>query len=530
MVGGLSRWVVVAGALAWTALGALPAGAVDGPPPPVPRAVCGPGSAPETDLQGRVPPGDYTTGRTANPYTCNTELIGHHGTTGGLKVARYVDAQGHECAYYDTTLLFPMDLLQHSDGPGTYVLDMKDPAHPALTATLTTPAMVSPHESLVLSERRGLLMAGMGNAATYPGIVDIYDIKADCLHPVLLSSTPLGILGHESGLAPDGNTLYISSAAAPTVTALDITDPTLPRIAWTGPYESHGMAVGDDGNRLYLSAIYGSGPNRDSAGLFVLDVSAIQRRDPVPQVQELGFLTWPEVTIPQNSIPFTSHGRHLALEVDEFQDATPSLDPAASVGAARIIDLADERAPKVLSNIRLEVHNPEGRRATANDAGTSSTLQGYAGHYCNIPTRVDPTIAACTFILSGLRIFDISDPDHPKEAAYFNKVGNANEYEQVGTAYAMSQPTFVPERHEVWYSDGNAGFYAIRLTNGVWGSAAPAAATVAQPAAAPPQAAAPTAARSPGSIPATGRELPLGLVAVAVVIGLGAFRLRRRAS
>ena len=31
----------------------------------------------------------------------------------------------------------------------------------------------------------------------------------------------------------------------------------------------------------------------------------------------------------------------------------------------------------------------------------------------------------------------------------------------------MSSPSFVPERGEIWYSDGLSGFYAVRLTNGV---------------------------------------------------------------
>ena len=33
-------------------------------------------------------------------------------------------------------------------------------------------------------------------------------------------------------------------------------------------------------------------------------------------------------------------------------------------------------------------------------------------------------------------------------------------------SWAQSSPTFVPERCEVWYSDGRTGFYNIRLTNG----------------------------------------------------------------
>jgi hypothetical protein len=32
----------------------------------------------------------------------------------------------------------------------------------------------------------------------------------------------------------------------------------------------------------------------------------------------------------------------------------------------------------------------------------------------------------------------------------------------------MAQPAFVPERHEVWFTDGTSGFYALRVTNGAW--------------------------------------------------------------
>src|ERR671918_788904 len=80
--------------------------AAEPPLEPVPRADCGPGSRPETGMQGRVSPEDHESGRAANGFTCNTRLVGAYrkpnalGTVGGFKVERYVDAAGHECAYY----------------------------------------------------------------------------------------------------------------------------------------------------------------------------------------------------------------------------------------------------------------------------------------------------------------------------------------------------------------------------------------------------------------------------------------------
>jgi hypothetical protein len=34
-------------------------------------------------------------------------------------------------------------------------------------------------------------------------------------------------------------------------------------------------------------------------------------------------------------------------------------------------------------------------------------------------------------------------------------------------AFAMSQPAWDPARRSVWFTDGNTGFYVVRLTNGV---------------------------------------------------------------
>ncbi len=71
-------------------------------------------------------------------------------------------------------------------------------------------------------------------------------------------------------------------------------------------------------------------------------------------------------------------------------------------------------------------------------------------------------------IVSGLRVFDIRDPVHPREVAYFNSPGLPTRGDPNVDAFAMSRPSFVPERNEIWYADGNSGFYAVRLTNGAW--------------------------------------------------------------
>ncbi len=452
----------------------------------VPQAECGPGSDPEGDIQGRVPAADFDSGRIDRPYTCNTELVGHHGSSGGFKVHRYVDAQGQECGYYDSQILLGVNTIQQlSTGAGVIVLDMGDPANPVATAELVTPGMLSPHESLVIAEDRGLLMAASGTAATLPAIVDVYDIADDCTQPVLQASAPVGFLGHESGLSPDGMTLYVSSTGGDSIIPIDVSDPTLPTPLSFLPLNSHGMTVSADGTRLYTTPLDVDetaipGPptlGGFAGGIAIIDVSAIQAREPFAQGEILSTLTWPEASIPQTAIPVEIDGHPYLVEIDEFVGFPDILDPqGAAPGVARIIDIADETAPFVVSNIRLDVHDPEVRNGDAgleddpgNNLGPGSFAQGYAGHYCAVPRPVDPGIVACSMIMSGLRVFDIRDPHNPTEIAYFNTVTtDVNTLISPGGAYAMSAPAFVPERGEIWYSDANSGFHAVRVTNDVW--------------------------------------------------------------
>lgn len=440
-----------------------------------PKAQCGPGSRPETDLQGRVTQADHDSGRAKLGFTCNTELVGTflpataNGTVGGFKVERYVDKAGHDCAYFDSTLLFPSNLL---DGQaGVTVLDMSNPAKPVKTASLITPAMLSPHESLVLSSEAGILAAVLGNPAFGPGVVDVYDISKDCRKPVLKSSTPLGVFGHESGLSPDGKTFYSASPSTGTVVALDIANPSFPKILWAGNYPSHGLSLSKDGNRAYLATI--GGPFGGKNGVVTLDVSEIQARKPNPKVKQVSELSWDTVSIPQNAIPVTLGGRPHLIEIDEYSAGGFEVVVAINgprVGAARIIDISDERNPRVVGNMRLDVHTPSNRSKLIGDPGATNPAGGYAGHYCNVPTREEPTIVACSMILSGLRIFDIRDPANPVEVAYFNApvTGRAAPVPAPASNYAMSSPAFVPERKEIWYTDGYSGFYVVRVTNNVW--------------------------------------------------------------
>ena len=234
--------------------------------------------------------------------------------------------------------------------------------------------------------------------------------------PALQSSLPVGLLGHESGFAPDGKTFYATSLATGNVTAVDLTNPKLPVILWVGPVQ---LARADDqrGRQPRLRGRHerpdhprrerGAGAQAEPAGA---------RGEPA----QLGHAHDPAGGGPRDDRrqPVPRGDRRVLDRAGRRAVTTGGRQPG---GAGRIIDISDEKAPKVVSDIRLEVNQPENRAEIAGDPGANNALQGYAGHYCSVPQRVDPGIVACSFIASGLRVFDIRDPYHPKEIAYFTR-------------------------------------------------------------------------------------------------------------
>ncbi len=366
----------------------------------VPRANCGPGSLPETGLQGDVPAGDRETGRSTQGYRCNMSLIGGYaGRGGGLASATF-----EHCSY--TGSFFPGNLL--GDDRGVQVLDVSDPANPVPTVTLTEPAMLGgTWESLKVNTARKLLAATAVPFETGAGYFSIYDIS-DCAHPRLLNPgpgtnllMPLPITTHEGGFSPDGNTYWASGNVPGFVSAIDVSDPAGPRVVWQGMVglTSHGFGISPDGNRMYMSTL---------AGFTVLDISAVQRRDPNPQVPHLGRVFWSDGQGTQHSIPVTYDGKPYLFTADE-----------AGSGGVKLVDISDETSPKVTETVKLEINLPQ-NQDTALGSAMGGSIFAYDAHYCAADRPADPTALACGWISSGIRVFDVRDPQRIREIAYYN--------------------------------------------------------------------------------------------------------------
>ena len=244
-----------------------------------------------------MPKADYVSGRAARGYFCNTRLVAHQGASGGFKTLRYTDKQGDTCAFYDSTLLLPRDVASNlitGDGLGVVVLDMNDPKHPRKTANLTSLAMLTPHESLLVNKKRGLLVAEMGTAATLPGIMDIYDVKTDCRRAAqAVDDTGRACSGTR---AASRATARRSTPPAPRLGSRRSTCRTpASRAGSTRSSTSSTTAsrLSDDGKTMYVAHVGEvTGAGISGGELRILDVSDIQERKPDPEVTILSALSW----------------------------------------------------------------------------------------------------------------------------------------------------------------------------------------------------------------------------------------------
>ncbi|MHB8510135.1 MAG: LVIVD repeat-containing protein [Candidatus Dormibacteria bacterium] len=480
----------------------------------IPHANCGAGSSPENGFQGEVPLVDRLSGRSQQGYRCNLELVGQWQGEGASWQNTWYD----HCDYYDQNAPSSAPGAPSLQHPGSVVVDVADPTHPAAVAYLSTPAMLHPWESLKVNQKRGLLAGNLTGGLAF----DIYDVSKDCTKPQLLASLPMKNNGHEGEWSPDGLTYWGSSTSD--YHAIDVSDPTHPNQlqTWTTPGGgTHGLSISEDGTRAYftstglgMAAVAGANqPYRN--GLVIADVSDIQFRRPNPQIRVISETYWPDGSAAQHTIPITVGGKPYLVFVDELGSGGLGTNQAWAYscansmipfGIARIFDISDEKNPKPVSRLTLETDDPANCAAVMDDEN-GQAIFAYDSHYCAVDQRQEATTLACGYFNSGIRVFDIRDPFHPREIAYFNppaRVSQQNSLpgsEHIGAKTAdwcSSQVRFIQNPPGLWAQCQDNGFMTLRFTNGVWpltGSGIAAATASAATAAPTPASALPNTAR-----------------------------------
>jgi hypothetical protein len=386
------------------------------------------------------------------------------------------------CAYYST---WPNKKAVHS---GVTVLDASDSRHPKVTAYLNTPAMLNANESLLVDSKHKLLFASLFNGSVF----DVYDLSADCRHPVLKSSLSIPqMTSHIGQLAPDGRTLYGASCCTGPESALkefplgpgvppsalfaiDTSDPSRLRgiATWIPPEGklTHAVSVNRDGTRAYVGLVNG--------GLLVLDVGDIQARRDGAQYRLISALYWVETAGGQTPLPVTIAGRPYLVLPDivgsVINQKNPCIPGKPGHGFARIIDISDEKSPKVVSKLMLEVSTPAN---CANVQHDPVTIIGYGSVYCDVDDAADAKLLVCAYFEAGVRVFDIRDPMHPREVAYYKpaapRTGNypasivRNLWPEVKdhTADQVWQALFRNDAQEIWFMSSGRGFHVVRFSD-----------------------------------------------------------------
>ena len=463
----------------------------------IPLAHCRPGDTTESGIQGSITQAEIDNGTVVKGFNCNADILGQYQGEG----ASWQLTAWKNCAYFDQRRT-PAPVK-----PGTIVLDVTDPAHPTPTEWLAEPAFLDPWESLKVNPQRQLL------AATEQGRngFAIYDISADCKHPVLKFSAPIvGNLGHTGQWAPDGKTYYVTPLrASPSVIVIDTSDATNAKIIpcgqgtpgcnaqgfyvnpATGPNGNaispvvHDLEFSKDGNTAYLSTT--GTPN----GLVILDVSDFQQRRPNPGFRIVGSLGWADGSRgAQNALPITIKGKPYILFSDEAGAQAGGCATGLSAnGFARLIDISDPAKPTTTSKMILDVNDPAYCTQMANSqlAGQPTRVTsngpsfGFSSHYCNVDDVDDAKIAACSYFSAGWRFFDISDPVNVREIAYV-KPGAKGTQALPGSQYAnstavgfvrnydwaTSKPSFPKDRGmpsgDVWITSQDNGFMVVKLS------------------------------------------------------------------
>ncbi len=463
---------------------------------PVPKAQCGRFDWTESGLQGQTTNWERFSGDSEGGYNCNLEVVGQFQGEGAF--SQDGPAFFDHCAYVGTE---NKPLQQH---PGIIVIDVSDPANPRATAYLDdTPAGLNPHENVKVHQGRKLL--GVAQSGSGPNFA-VYDLSVDCAHPILASSiTVPGSSGHMGGWAEDGKTYYIGQSFEGTGSIMgivDVADPynAQPLPSWTfdGNGRPHDLSTSKDGTRLYAgqagaygnvgNTAFGTGPD----GLVILDVSDYQFRRPNPQIKVISTVFWADQGTAEQMLPFSSNGHSYIVSTDESggQNGAGGLAAACARGASpygysNIIDITDEKNPKIVSKIMLEVHAP------ANCEAMLDQLPEVGGGNLDLstercsPDRPDnPTMLACGSRGTGSRVYDIRDPLHPAEIAYWKGPAPRTAFlpgsgswtagidrtveKQAGLARLVKVPAANGKERELqlWIVGDGGGFQVLRFSNG----------------------------------------------------------------
>jgi hypothetical protein len=354
---------------------------------------------------------------------------------------------------------------------GWSILDVTDPRTPRLVRFVEGPAntwtiqvQVAEGRMVTALEKIGPGWGGDPDGRFEAGVL-IWDVR-DPEAPKLLGRFDTGGSGTHRNYFDGGRYVHLASGAPGYVgniyQVIDIAEPSIPKEVsrWWVPGQwreggENGAPPGTslhggayvDGDRAYLP--FGG------AGLVILDVADVTRPRPISR---LSF-----------SPPFPSHiGVHTAvplvgrkLVVVNSEAIKENCDEP--LGFAGLVDVSDERAPRLLSLFPLPAPPPDAPfRNFCERGGRFGPHNQHQPQHQRVLWHRDDLVFL-TYFNAGLRIIDIADPRLPREAGWFVPPDPTVRRGVLPTKLvAQAEDVLVDARGYIYLTDKNHGLYVVR--------------------------------------------------------------------
>jgi hypothetical protein len=329
--------------------------------------------------------------------------------------------------------------------PGVLVVDVSDPANPAVVHEIGPPLEGNPGESsrelriwpeqnllLVLNHGCSELIHRCAGGSSVRSTIRFYDISGEnAAHPQLVStflpSRSRAQVPHEFFLwadpaRPGRALLYYTNPSASDPGELIVTDISGAREGRFSEIAEfkvalpnngmdnrlHSLGISNDGTRGYLAYLGG--------GFMVVDTSDFANDTPSPAVRLITPVErrvfW---TDPGAHSAVKLPGRPVALTTDEVYGKLGGVLPAHGCpwGWVRMIDIASEAKPKVVGEYRVRPHNLESYCADV--PPDQENLSSQSAHN---PTLTQ-NLALVTWHSRGFQLFSTENPRKPRQLAEF---------------------------------------------------------------------------------------------------------------
>jgi len=307
---------------------------------------------------------------------------------------------------------------------GTSIVDVSDPSRPRVVTQLETPIGTHSHKVQVVGD---VLLVNHERspfepqAPSWDGGLKVYDV-ADPAKPRQIAFLKMPGKGVHRMTYWEPPYAYMSGSDDGLIdqflVIVDLSDPANPREAgrwwfpgqntgagetpsWT-PTQSHGGAPGGKRYALHHPLIRGDRAYCGwwDAGLVILDIANKSKPTLVSHLEfgaDVSTATHTALPVP---------GRDVLVVTDEQLAA----DCKGMQTRVRVVDIADERKPRVVSEFPV----PEGDFCSRGGRFGPHNL-----HEMRPGSLVDANTVYVTWFNAGLRVVDISDASKPREIAYY---------------------------------------------------------------------------------------------------------------